>query len=78
MLLDTDNAGRNVWHWAATRGHLETLQILWELAKENLTIEEINNKLLLGTDKGRTVWNCAAMEGHLETLKHYGNGLKRI
>ena len=40
------------------------------MAKENLTIEEINNKLLLGTDnEGRTVWHWAALSGHLEILK---------
>ena len=55
---------------AAMRAHLETLKKLWELAKENLTTEEINNKLLFGTDNwGTSVWHLAADRGHLEILK---------
>ena len=60
-----------MWQLAAERGHLETLKKLWELAQENLTTEEINNKLLFGADNvGCTVWHLAAMEGHLETLQN--------
>jgi ABC-type dipeptide/oligopeptide/nickel transport system permease subunit len=41
-------------------GHLETLQKVWEWAKEHLTTQEMNNNLILGTDNhGRTVWNLA-------------------
>ena len=50
MLFGTGNAGKTVWYWAAEWGHLETLQKLWEWAKENLRTEEINYKLLFGTD----------------------------
>ena len=32
-------------------GHLDIIQKLWEWAKKNLTTVEINNKLLLATDK---------------------------
>ena len=64
---------------AVFRGHLETFKKIWEWAKQNLTFEAVNNKLLLGTDrKGRTVWHLAAMKGHLETLNIYGSWLKRI
>ena len=43
---------------------------LWEWAKENLTIEEINKKLSFGTDnEGRTVWQLAAERGQLETTQ---------
>ena len=50
-------------------GHLETMQKLWEWGKNNLTIEDISNKLLFGTDKeGRSIWKFAAMNGHFETL----------
>jgi len=46
------------------------LQIIWELAKENLTREEINNKLLLATDiMNRTVWHVAAKRGTLDVLQ---------
>ena len=55
---------------AAERGISEILQKVWEWAKENLTKEEINDKLLLGTDKyGRTAWHYAAMRGDSEILK---------
>ena len=41
-----------------------------EWAKDNLTIEDINNTLLFGTDiEGSSVWHWAAMRGHLETFK---------
>ena len=51
MLLGTENYGTNAWHIAAERGNSEILQKVREWAKENLTTEEINNKLLLVTDK---------------------------
>ena len=36
----------------------------------NLTREDLNNKLLLGTDnEGRIVWDLAARRGHLEAMK---------
>ena len=51
-------------------GKLEMLQRVWEWANEKLTTEEINNKLLLGTDnEGRTVWHLAAIRGNLEILQ---------
>jgi hypothetical protein len=36
---------------AAKWGNLEILQNIWELGKQKLTTEVINNKLLLATDK---------------------------
>ena len=70
MSFGTDNEGRTVWHLAATRGQLETIKKLWELAENNVTIEDINNNLLFGTDnEGWTVWYWAAERGHLESLK---------
>ena len=70
MLFGTDNEGSTVWHLAAMGGHIELLQKLWDWAKENLTVEKINNKLLLGTDnKGWTAWQWAAEGGHFETLQ---------
>jgi hypothetical protein len=54
---------------AVKGGKLETLLKVWEWAKETLTKEEINNKLLLATDdKGRTVWHVAVERGNLEIL----------
>jgi hypothetical protein len=58
LLLRTDNEVRTVWHVVAYKGYLENLQNIWEWANENLTTEEITNKLLLGTDNvGRTAWH---------------------
>jgi len=49
------------WHWAVFSGDLDILHKIWEWAEEKLTTEEINIKLLLGTDsKGRTAWHSAA------------------
>jgi hypothetical protein len=43
---------------------------LWEWTEEHLTAQEINEKLLLGTDKyWCTVWQWAAIRGDLELLK---------
>jgi endo-1,4-beta-D-glucanase Y len=54
---------------AAGMGKLDILQKIWEWAKEILTKEEINNKLLLATDnKGRTAWHVAASWGKLGVL----------
>jgi len=40
-----------------------------EWAEEKLTTEDINNKLLLGTDnKGRTAWHLAAENGNFKLL----------
>ena len=55
---------------AADMGRLEILQKLWEWANEKLATEEINNNLLLATDRwGRTVFDVAAKKGRLEILE---------
>jgi len=46
------------------------VQKLWECAKENLTTDEINNKLLLATDNnGWIAWHLAADCGKSDTLE---------
>jgi len=50
MLLRTDYDGRNAWHIAAYGGNVDTMRVIWELAKERKTTEEIKNKMLLRTD----------------------------
>jgi hypothetical protein len=43
-------------------GHLEALHKIWEWAKEKLTREEVNNKMLLVTDNhDKTTWLLAAV-----------------
>jgi hypothetical protein len=52
---------RTVCHVAAKGGQLELLQKIRDWAKQNLTAEDIRNKLLLATDnKGNTAWQVAA------------------
>jgi len=54
LLLITDKDGKTAWHYATKRYNSEFLQKVWKWAKGYLTTEEINNKLLLGTDKDKT------------------------
>jgi ankyrin repeat protein len=57
------------WHWAACNGKLDVLLKVWNWAEEKLTTEELNNKLLLATDKeGWTAWHYAAHECYLYIL----------
>jgi hypothetical protein len=56
---------------AVEQGTPEILQEVWDWAKEKLTTEEINNKLLLATDnKGRTIWHIAAKCVNPEILEN--------
>jgi len=56
---------------AAVWDKSEILEIVWELAKEKLTTEEINNKLLLATNSwGSTVWHMAATCGIPEIFEN--------
>jgi len=45
LLLATDNIGNTAWQLAAAFGILDILQKIWEWAREDLTTEEISNKL---------------------------------
>ena len=59
-----------VWKGVARRLKPEILQNIWDLAKENLTKNEINNKLLFPTDhKGRIVLHLAALNSEIEILQ---------
>jgi len=79
LLLGTDQYGTTAWHIAAERGNSEVIQKLWEWAKENLTTEEINNKLLLMTDEeGKTAWHIAAKRGNSEILQKEWEWAKKI
>jgi hypothetical protein len=50
--------------------NLDLLKKILDLAKENLTTEEIKNSLLLATDsKGNTAWQLAANRGKLDLLQ---------
>jgi len=42
LLLGTDKLRRTAWHFPATSDNSETLQNVYQCAKEKLTREEIN------------------------------------
>jgi len=79
LLLGTVKDEMSAWHYAVEGANSEILQKLYEWAKENLTKEEINNKLLLGTDKhGMTAWHYAAIWGNTEILQNVWEWAKKI
>ena len=48
----------------------EILQNIWDLAEENLTTGEINNKMLFATDRmGKTVLHLATLNSEIEVLQ---------
>jgi ankyrin repeat protein len=54
----------------AEDGNTDALEKLWAWAKDNLTQEELNNKLLLAKDlQGQTAWHRAAEGGHTKVLE---------
>ena len=64
MLLANYSIRGTAWHNAIYQNNIHILEKLWEWAKENITTEEINNKLLLATDgQGSSVWHLAAKRG---------------
>jgi hypothetical protein len=61
MLLSTDNEGWTVWLMAERWGYTDSFKKLWDCAEENLTTEEINNKMIFATYiEGWTAWHWAA------------------
>jgi len=68
LLLGTDQYGRTAWPQAADRGRLETLQKVWECAKEILTKGEINKLFLFTDNLGKTSWQLAGISGNSKTL----------
>jgi len=55
---------------AAEMGNLKTLEMVCEWAKQKLTAEEVNNKLLLATHKeARPARHAAAERGISKTLQ---------
>jgi hypothetical protein len=78
LFLATDNKGRTFFHVAAAVWNVQLFKGIFNLAKENLTTEEVN-KLFLATDnKGRTVFHLAAAVWNLELFNGIFNLAKRI
>lgn len=46
LMLNHTDMGDTVLHTAAECGNVELLQKLWEWAKERLTTEEVNKKII--------------------------------
>jgi hypothetical protein len=70
LLLGKGELKRTAWYMAAVRGELDVLEKIWEFANENLTTEEMKNKLLLATDfDGNTAWHMADCWGKLDVLQ---------
>ena len=70
MLLAKGSNGLTIGQLAAQLGELDILQKMWEWAKEYLTTEEIQSKLLLPTDIFRgTIWHVVANRDQLDILQ---------
>jgi ankyrin repeat protein len=79
LLLVPDSGGNTAWHRAAGWGKLDVLQKIWDLAKDNLTREDIKYKLLLATNgEENTAWHWAARWGKLDVLQKISDLAKDI
>jgi len=57
------------WYVAGHEGHIKVLEKLWEYAKEKLTKEKLNNKLLLAEDnREENIWHYKSLRGNVELL----------
>jgi len=70
MLLLTDCKAKNAWYTAAYLGNVDAMREIWELAKEILTTEEMENEMLLRTDgEGRNDWHIAAYSFKIDVIQ---------
>lgn len=68
-MLAKNRKQQTAFHLAAEDGKTDALEKVWEWAKDNLTQEELHNKLLLAKDlQGQTSLHMAAEEGHTEVI----------
>jgi len=64
--------------YSSRAGRLDIFQEIWNWAKENLTTEEIKNKLLFATNHEKmTAWHLATRRGIIEIFRKYGISLRR-
>jgi endo-1,4-beta-D-glucanase Y len=63
--------GRTAWHDAVEKNNNKVLDVLWEWGKEELTTEELSNKLLLAKDdkQNKNAWHSAGIMGNTESLE---------
>jgi ankyrin repeat protein len=78
MLIATDREGNTAWHRAAFWGKLDVLQKICDLAKENLTKEELQNMLLATDRNGNTAWHLAAKGGKPDVLQKIWDLVKAV
>jgi ankyrin repeat protein len=70
VLLAEDKDGHTAWLLAAKEGIVEVLEKLWVMAKEELTTEELKNKLLLAKNREhQTALHLAAVKGNPYALE---------
>ena len=69
LLLAEDRFGRTALHHALYSGNIQILDIIWKLAKEHLTTEELKKLLLAQDDERKTIWHVAAERGEVEILE---------
>jgi ankyrin repeat protein len=69
MFLAKDKMEHTAWHVTVYKSNLDSLNKVWDVAKEILTPEKLNNNLLLAKDfKESTAWHLAAVNGKCEVL----------
>ena len=63
--------GRTAWYDAAETKSTKVLDVLWEWGKEELTTEELSNKLLLAKEdkQKKSASHEAGMVGNKESLE---------
>ena len=70
FLLAEDKDGHTAWLLAVNVGNEEVLEKLWVTAKEELTTEELKNKLLLAKNREQqTALHLAAVKGNPNALE---------
>jgi ankyrin repeat protein len=70
LLTKQDRRKRTAWFIAAQWGKVESLQRIWDWAKDNLTTEEKKVEFLLATDSdGNIAWHRATEIGAIDVLQ---------
>ena len=71
--------GKTAFHLATEWDKLDLLKKIWEWAKETITTDEVNNKLLFGTDNMEmTAWHKAIGWGNQKFYNKCADGLIAI
>jgi hypothetical protein len=60
LLLENDEKGLTVWHWAVLSRNIQVSEILLEWAEKNLMADELQSELLARGCNGRNAWHWTA------------------